>query len=332
MLCGCCLAPFSFVSYFIPVSNVRGARKVDVKKRYAEGMERYNSWKVRRDVEESIPGPSTEEMLGLEAGEHLTDTSKINTATGTIKEKLTETYEGLPVFGQSVVVESDNGEPTGEIVGHLIEGIEEDIPNVDPQLSVDEILDLAVESWGDELEDILDGTVKKSLEIYVIDDENSPDVILILVYQLSYITIEEGRLSRPTFIIDANTGETILSWEGMTTRSPQLEGIGYYGFHAVGGNVKMGKLRYGTDLPALRVWMDEGMCYLHNEKVTVIDGSSFDYSNFNQSFSFLVNKVSMIASMVVTHPWLMDSSLAALLMMSSMSGWAFLLLRTKLSW
>ena len=286
MLCGCCFAPFSVVSYFIPVSNVHGARKVDVKKRYAEGMERYNSWKARRDVEESIPGPSTEEMLGLEAGEHLTDTSKINTAIGTIKEKLTETYEGLPVFGQSVVVESDDGEPTGEIVGHLIEGIEEDIPNVDPQLSDDEILDLAVESWGDELEDILDGTVKTSLEIYVIDDENSPDVIPILAYQLSYITVEEGRLSRPTFIIDANTGETILSWEGMTTRSPQLEGKGYYDFHAVGGNVKMGKLRYGTDLPALRVWMDEGMCYLHNEKVTVIDGSSFDYSNFSHSFSF----------------------------------------------
>ena len=266
--------------------HVHGARKVDVKKRYAEGMERYNYRKARRNVEESIPVPSTEEMLGLETGEHLTDTSKINTAIGTIKEKLTETYQGLPVFGQSVVVESDDGEPTGDIVGHLIEGIEKDIPNVDPQLSEDEILDLVVESWGDELEDILDGTVKTSLEIYVEDDENSPDVIPILAYQLSYITVEEGRLSRPTFIIDANTGETILSWEGMTTRTAQVKGKGYYDFHAVGGNVKMGKLRYGTDLPALRVWMDEGMCYLHNEKVTVIDGSSYDYGNYNDSFSF----------------------------------------------
>ena len=286
MVCGNWFTPFSFIFHFIPVSNVHGARKVDVRKRYAEGMERYNSWKARRDVEESIPGPSTEEMLGLEAGEHLTDTSKINTATGTIKEKLTETYEGLPVFGQSVVVESDDGEPTGEIVGHLIEGIEEDIPNVDPQLSEDEILDLAVESWGDELEDILDGTVKTSLEIYVEDDANSLDVIPILAYELSYITVEEGRLSRPTFIIDANTGETILSWEGMTSRTPQLGGKGYYDFHAVGGNVKIGKLHYGTDLPALRVWMDEGMCYLHNDKVTVIDGSSYDYGNYNDSFSF----------------------------------------------
>ena len=269
----------------ISATGVHGARKIDVKKRYAEGMEHYTSRRVRRDTSGPTPFPSTADILGLEAGEQLADTTKITTESGTMKEKFIETYEGLPVFGQSVVVESNHGEPTGEISGHLIEGIEEDIPDVEPSLSEEDALDIAAESWGDHLEYILDGSFEITLEIYVADDDNSPDVIPILAYQLSYMTIEDGRASRPTFIIDAHTGEIIRSWEGLTSKRRYIEGTGPYEFHAVGGNPKMGELRYGENLPALRIWMDEGMCYLHNEKVTVVDGSSY-VSSYNDSYSF----------------------------------------------
>lgn len=47
-------------------------------------------------------------------GEHLDKADEIQTASGTIKEKLIETYEGLPVVGEGVVVEVDaDGEITG---------------------------------------------------------------------------------------------------------------------------------------------------------------------------------------------------------------------------
>ena len=273
-------------SIFFSVSSVHGARKVDVKKRYAEGMERYASWRARRDAGDSDPAPSTEDILGLEDGEHLSESTEITTATGTIKEKLVETYDGVPVFGQSVVVELDNGEPTGEISGHLVEGIEEDIPDAEPALSEEEAIEIAAESWGHEMDDILDGSAEAQLLVYVPDDDNSPDVIPVLAYELSYMVMEDGEASRPSFIVDANTGETIRSWDGLTSRTTdQVEGRGYYEFHALGGNPKMGKLRYGEDLPALRIWMDEGMCYLHNEKVTVVDGSSY-INSYNDSYSF----------------------------------------------
>ena len=265
---------------------MHGARKVDVKKRYAEGLERHAARRAKRGT--SDPAPSTEELLGLQTGEHLEESSIITTAAGTTKAKLTETYEGVPVVGQSVVVETVNGEPTGEIIGHLIEGIDEDIPDVDPLVDEDDAFEFAAVSWGDELDGILDNTFEISLAIYVEDEENSPDVIPILAYHLSYMTIEDGSPSRPTFIMDANTGDVIHSWEGLTSGN-RVEGTGPYEFHAVGGNPKTGKLHYGEGLPALNIWMEDGVCYLHNEKVTVVDASTFDYgddNDFSVGFSF----------------------------------------------
>ena len=223
----------------------------------------------------SDSGPSTEELLGLGRGEHLEKSTSIITAAGTTKVKLVETYEGVPIIGQSVVVETENGEATGEITGGLIEGIEDDIPDIDPLLDEEDALNVAAEFWGDELDGILAGTFEIVLEIYVEDEENSPDVIPILAYQLSYMTIEDGRASRPTFIIDANTSGIIHSWEGLTTRSPRrVEGTGPYEFHSVGGNLKIGKIRYGENMPTLSIWREDDVCYLHNEKVTVVDAST----------------------------------------------------------
>ena len=199
--------------------------------------------------------------------------------------KLFETYEGVPVIGQSVIVETENGEPTGDITGHLIEGIVDDIPDTDPLLDEDDALDIATEFWGDEPDNILEGTFEIVLEIYVEDKENSPDVIPILAYQLSYMTIEDGSASRPTFIIDANTGGIIHSWEGLTTRSPhRIEGMGPYEFDAIGGNLKIGKIHYGENMPPLSIWMEDGACYLHNDKVTVVDASTS--TNHSAGFSF----------------------------------------------
>ena len=185
-------------------AGVHGACKLDVKKRYAEGLERHAVWFTKRGT--SDPGLSTEELLGLERGEHLEKSTSVITAAGTTNVKLVESYKGVPVIGKSVVIETENGELTGEITGHLIKGIVDDIPDTDPLLDKDDALDIAAESLGDELEHILDGTFEIVLEIFVEDEENSPDVIPTLVYQLSYMTIEEGSASIPTFIIDANTG------------------------------------------------------------------------------------------------------------------------------
>jgi Zn-dependent metalloprotease len=77
-----------------------------------------------------------------------------------------------------------------------------------------------------------------------------------LVYRVSYF-VNGANPSRPTAIIDANTGEVIQSWEGLTDASAT----------GPGGNQKIGKYLYGTDYAALDVTQSGSTCTLVNSNV-----------------------------------------------------------------
>ena len=73
----------------------------------------------------------------------------VTTSAGNTKAKLQETYEGIPVVGESVVVEKDqHGLYTGVISGKVVEGIHEDIDDVTPTISVEEALQVALNANG----------------------------------------------------------------------------------------------------------------------------------------------------------------------------------------
>ena len=227
-------------------------------------------------------------MLRLEPGEHLQETTRITTATGTSKEKLIETYRGLPVFGQSVVVETQNGDLTGQISGHLVEGIADDVPNLEALLDEEDVVMTAVEHWGSTVGGILNGTLSVHLEIYVNGQDSGQDVIPVLAYFVSYLTIDENDgLSGPTFIIDANNGAMLLSYDGLTSKGMMSDRFDRFDLSVIGGNVKSGKNAYGDSLPPLSVFMQDGICYSENEEYIMIDARTgpVDREN-NQSLRF----------------------------------------------
>ena len=129
---------------------------------FADGMTRYKSIRARRGV--SDPVSDTENILALQDGEHLQETTRITTATGSSKEKLVETYRGLPVFGQSVVIEEIDGDLTGHISGHLVKDINEDVADLTPSLSEYSALAVAAAYWGDTLIEVIEDLWKRSLK------------------------------------------------------------------------------------------------------------------------------------------------------------------------
>ena len=266
------------------------ARRVDVKKRFADGMTHYKSLRARRHVSDTVS--DTEQILALQDGEHLQETTRVTTATGTSKDKLVETYHGLAVFGQSVVIEERDGDLTGQISGHLVEGIDEDVADITPSLSEDNALAVAADHWGDTLIQVIEGSVDTELKIYVDDQDNSPDTLAVLAYFLSYMKRDVGgELSQPTFIIDANNGDVILAYNGLTSTKRRSVRFDRYDLSIVGGNEKMGKNLFGDTLPALNMYMEDGVCYLMNEKVTVIEYRDWADGMSNiSSFSFPCNE------------------------------------------
>jgi pseudolysin len=82
---------------------------------------------------------------------------------------------------------------------------------------------------------------------------------------------EKGLPAKPTYILDATSLNTYLTWDNIQTID-NVEGGGF------GGNPKIGKLVYdsvGSNLSKLSMQRDatKNTCYLQNDSVTVLDGS-----------------------------------------------------------
>ena len=73
------------LAYITGIFATDGARKVDVKKRFADGLGRHAP-RSRRDGTD--PAVDVEQILNLEAEERLQQSTSITTATGSSKEKL----------------------------------------------------------------------------------------------------------------------------------------------------------------------------------------------------------------------------------------------------
>ena len=196
--------------------------------------------------------------IGLEAGASLSPRLQTRTAHGTLKTREQQTYRGVPVYGQQVVVERDGSGNVLGLSGEISRGIGSDIASVAPAISGARatallrahagLLPLGVGANGFQNGDIQNA---KS-DLYVYAEGNRAR----LAYLTSFFVDRNGNPTRPTAIIDANTGEVIQSWEGLTTKGKPGGGGGTAtGTPALatgaGGNLKTGQYFYGTDFAPL---------------------------------------------------------------------------------
>ena len=235
----------------------------------------------RRSLKGPLKHPKSLTTLG--PGEDLKAVTKLRTVPGKAKVKMQETYKGLDVVGETLVVEvDDRGHMTGDVSGRLVEGVADDIPSTAPHLSPMEALEVALKFTGDQPGDVMfDPQKDAKLQVQVKNSE-SVNVKAHLVYHLSYKIEVPHRISRPTFIIDAKTGKIVKQWEGLSLaswkkkkRSHVTETPLYKLVEGVGGNNKSGKHLYGLDLPELRVTeLPNGLCSLQNQYALVYNCNS----------------------------------------------------------
>lgn len=203
--------------------------------------------------------------------------------SGTYKIKLIETYKGLPVVGEAVVVEvSDKGEPIGNIRGHLVEGIEKDIPSIKPALSPEQAVEAALNTRGHPRDDVTFDP-DRDAQLVILAEGNAEEVRPVLAYKLSYRIEKPGILKRPSFYIDATTGAVLRHWEGISfsnhVNSTDTEANvvdhnaipNYILVNGEGGNLKTGRKSYdGEHLPKLRVTqLSNTTCSLKNSRAIV---------------------------------------------------------------
>ena len=158
-------------------------------------------------------------------------------------------YRGVPVYGRSIAVVQDASgnalRATGELMPEGQLGLASVTPKLDGGRALAALRSHAHTSLAG---GATIGNEQTDLFVYPQDDGTAR-----LVYRVSYF-VGGANPSRPTAIVDANTGEVIQSWNGLTDASAT----------GPGGNTKTGKYVYGTDYAALDVTQSGSTCTLQN--------------------------------------------------------------------
>ena len=210
-----------------------------------------------------IPATATlGEAFGLSRREMLLEARSITDSRGVIHTHYEQTYLGVPVWGERLVVGRDNRQRVTYARGVLIRDLANDIADVIPGLSSDYVLSA--------MKDIAQ-LRSRNVARLLFQDESSDLVIYLdgktakLAFAVRFFadTFEGGQPTRPTFLVDANSGEILFEYEGLA--HTDLVGTG------PGGNLKTGQYRYGADFGSLDVDVSGVNCTMNNANVKTVD-------------------------------------------------------------
>jgi len=202
----------------------------------------------------AVPASSLATQLNLGPDMSLARRSSVALAGGHHVVRQQQMFRGVPVYGRSIAVVEDANGNALRATGELLHDVQTDLTSVTPRLNSNAVL----ARLKTHVHTVLIGGTTISnpqADLFVYPQDNGPAR---LVYRVSYFVDDPSHPTRPTAIIDANTGEVINSWNGLTDASA----------NGPGGNLKTGKYTYGTNYAALNVTQSGSTCTLKNADVT----------------------------------------------------------------
>ena len=201
----------------------------------------------------AAPSSQLAARLGLSADNSFVARQSIKTVRGTQVVRMQQYYKGVPVYGRSIAVEQDAGGNALTADGPLLQNAQVDLNSVTPRLSTAQALSSLRATKGF-LPTTAQAPRNERADLYVYQDASGRAR---LVYLTSYV-VDSPKPSRPTAIVDANTGQIIEQWEGLT----DVNATG------PGGNAKTGMYQYnGTQFPYLDVTQSGSTCTFQNANV-----------------------------------------------------------------
>ena len=200
----------------------------------------------------AVPASSLAAHLNLGQNMSLAPRSSVAIPGGRKVVRQQQMFRGVPVYGRSIAVVQDANGNALRATGELMQDAQLGLASVAPKLSAARAI-AALQSHAHTT--LIGGAAisNQMTDLFVYPQDNGTAR---LVYRVSYF-VGGANPSRPTAIVDANTGEVIRSWNGLTDASAT----------GPGGNTKTGKYLYGTDYAALDVTQSGSTCTLVNTNV-----------------------------------------------------------------
>ncbi len=200
-----------------------------------------------------------EQALGLDADSRLFLLDR-KTDLGVRNHRYQQTFRGLPIFGEHVVVNEDESGNISTLFGRKVDGLAREIPTGKPRLSSNSALAIGkAAGLGNRLGFMRTSAETSDLMIHI--DDNG---VARKAYVVSYFadTRNGGAPMRPTVIVDANTGRVLQKFENL---QHALVGTG------PGGNAKTGQYEYGTNYGKMDVTQSGTTCTMNNTNVKTVN-------------------------------------------------------------
>jgi vibriolysin len=200
-----------------------------------------------------------EQALGLDADSRLFLLDR-KTDLGVRNHRYQQTFRGLPIFGEHVVVNEDTSGNISTLFGRKVDGLARDIAVGKPRLSSSRALAIAKSAGlGNRVGFMRTSAEKSSLMIHI--DDNG---VARKAYVVSYFadTRNGGAPTLPTVIIDAENGRVLQQFDNL---QHALIGTG------PGGNTKTGQYEYGTNFGYLDVTQSGTTCTMNNANVKTVN-------------------------------------------------------------
>ena len=165
------------------------------------------------------------------------------------KARIKQYYQGVPVYGHSMVADVTGQGLYSNLSGKYVKGIDSDLGSVTPKLNDKQAINTVLEQLGIESAD------RSSATLYIwLDGSNTAH----LTYLVD-IFVSDPEPSRPFTIVDANNGTILKQWQQLAHDQNAT---------GPGGNIKTGEYYYGTDYGYLIV---NDSCQMNNDNVKTIN-------------------------------------------------------------
>ncbi|WP_093134870.1 M4 family metallopeptidase [Pseudoxanthomonas sp. GM95] len=201
------------------------------------------------------------ELAGLDPRSTLKLIKTTKDKRGAQHYRYQQVYNGIPVFGEQVIVSEDKSGAVRTLFGRRIDGLASEIPLTatsrvtGPQaLSAAKTATLGKQALTKKIQR------EKSEQMIYVDSAGKAHVSYVVSFFADAPT--GGSPTRPVVIIDAQTGKVLKQWDALAHAET---GTG------PGGNAKTGQYEYGTDFGYLDVATSGTTCTFNNTNVKTIN-------------------------------------------------------------
>lgn len=219
-----------------------------------------------------------QQALHLDVRNTFRELRKNQDKAGNVHVRHQQFFEGVPVYGEQVISHGNAQEPVRSVTGRVVNGLENDLDASDIRVQ-DFSSAAAMEKARKNVvkymsPDVVPAYRNEKIELVVFLDANDVGHD---AWSISYVAEAEGAAPvRPFFIIDADDGKILKTWNGMAHAAV---GTG------PGGNERIGLIEYGTDRPHLDVTQVSTTCTMNTTGVKTVNmnGST---GSANTAFSY----------------------------------------------